>query len=246
MNKRFLPITIATSLLLLTALGGYLIPPASDEIPVRVLLDNKGGKVILTHTTHVKTLGHKCNSCHHTTGNDSHPPACSGCHTTKFDTTFRTEHQKMLDKKLCASCHHPTADINRFLHDEHADDYTGGDCQSCHHDESIETKPESCSNCHAGGSNAVSDLRDAVHERCADCHLDMYQNGIKGCSNCHERKQGNAGKTKQHVCSTCHNTPVDQLVPTTMNAFHGQCMHCHKKKNAGPAGDDACYQCHMR
>ena len=243
MHKRYLPITIATTLLFLVALGGYLVPAAPEEMPVRVLLDNKGGKVILAHASHAEILDRECGACHHTTGNAPNPPACSDCHAAKFDAAFRAEHKSTLKKNLCDSCHHRAATASRFIHDDHAADYTDGDCQTCHHDESIEPEPQSCSNCHMDDSG-LPRLRDAVHNRCADCHADMYDDGIKGCSNCHERDE--TREAKQIACSSCHETPVDQLLPTSMNAFHGQCMSCHQKMEAGPVDDDACYQCHMK
>ena len=246
MQKRYLPITVATAVLLLIALGGYLIPASSNSLPLRVLLDNKGGKVILNHAAHADIMDGACADCHHTTGNDPNPPACTDCHAAKFDAAFASSHQENLDEALCRSCHHPAADIERFNHDEHAVDMTGGDCQACHHDESIEPEPQACANCHTDGSNSVLRLRDAAHARCADCHSDMYDEGIKGCSNCHVRNTDSGQEPEPRACSDCHATPTDQLLPTTMNAFHGQCMGCHEEKGAGPSGDDACYQCHMK
>lgn len=246
MHKRYLPITIAAALLFLIALGGYIIPATPDEMPVRVLLKNKGGKVILNHAAHADLTDRDCGTCHHTTGSDPAPPSCTSCHTAKFDDAFRAEHQKSLGKEQCKSCHHPKADTSRFMHDEHAEDYTDGDCQTCHHAPSIEPTPQACSNCHMDGSNSVLRLRDAAHERCADCHADMYHDGIEGCRNCHERERETAAEPEKRACSGCHDTPADQLVPTTMNAFHAKCMGCHEEQGAGPFGDDACYQCHMK
>lgn len=246
MHKRYLPITIAAALLFLIALGGYIIPATPDELPVRVLLDNKGGKIILNHTAHADLMDQDCSACHHTTGNSPNPPACADCHAAKFDAAFRAEHQKALPGDQCGTCHHPAASINKFMHDEHADDYAGGDCQACHHDTSIESTPQSCSNCHMDGSNSVLRLRDAAHARCADCHADLYDKGIKGCATCHERNPVKTGEPEKRACSSCHDTPTDQLVPTTMNAFHAKCMGCHEEQGTGPFGYDACYQCHMK
>ena len=246
MHKRYLPITVGTALLFLIALGGYLIPATPEELPLRVLLANKGGNVILNHAAHAEVLDRECASCHHNTGNDAAPPTCTSCHAAKFDEAFIADHQKTLNEKYCRSCHHPAADISRFSHEGHATDYADGDCLTCHHDTSIEPVPQSCSNCHMDGSNSVLSLRDATHARCADCHSDMFDDGIRGCANCHERKQATDEKAETRACSDCHSTPTDQLLPTTMNAFHGRCMGCHEIQGAGPSGDDACYQCHMK
>lgn len=246
MQRRYLPIAIATAILLIVALGGYLIPASPEPLPLRVLLDNKGGKVILNHAAHAETMDGDCGACHHTTGDDRNPPACTDCHAAKFDAAFAEAHQKTLDDSLCRSCHHPAASVGNFDHDAHAADLTGGDCQTCHHDESIEPEPQACGNCHTDGTNSVLRLRDAAHARCADCHSDLYDEGLKGCTNCHVRKKEASTQPQKRACSTCHATPTDQLLPTTMNAFHGQCMGCHEEQGAGPAGDDACYQCHMK
>lgn len=245
MQKRYLPITIVTGILFLVALGGYLLPINPDGPPVRVLLENKGGKVVFNHTDHVATMDQECASCHHTTGNDPNPPACSDCHAGKFDEIFTVAHQKSIDNKQCSSCHHAGATIENFSHEDHESDYTD-DCTACHHDESIEAEPQSCGNCHMDGSNSVLSLKAASHKRCADCHEDMYLAGTTGCSNCHVRKQTAAKTAEPQACSSCHDAPADQLVPTSMKAFHGQCMGCHEKNATGPYGDDACYRCHMK
>ncbi|BDQ36494.1 cytochrome c [Pseudodesulfovibrio nedwellii] len=245
MQKRYLPIAIVTGVLFLIAVGGYIIPASSDGPPIRTLLDNKGGKVILNHASHVQTMQEDCGVCHHTTGNAQNPPACADCHAKKFDETFTAKHQNTLDDALCVSCHHLGATIDNFSHDDHVDDYSEGDCQSCHHDPSIESEPQACSNCHMDGSNSVLNLKKASHTRCADCHDDMYKDGIKGCSNCHTRST-NELEPAQQSCKSCHDTPADQLIPTTMNAFHTQCMGCHEDNGTGPFGDEACYQCHMK
>ncbi|WP_319543777.1 cytochrome c3 family protein [uncultured Pseudodesulfovibrio sp.] len=246
MQKRYLPIAIVTGVLFLIAAGGYIIPASSNGPPLRTLLDNKGGKVILNHINHIQTMQKDCGVCHHTSGNDVNPPKCTACHAKKFDDIFVANHQNTLDEKLCASCHHPSSTIDNFSHDNHADEYSGGDCLTCHHDPSIELEPQACSNCHMDGSNSVLNLKEATHTRCADCHDDMYKDGIKGCSNCHTRSVNLPGKLEQKTCTTCHETPVDQLIPTTMNAFHIQCMSCHEEMGKGPFGDEACYQCHMK
>jgi len=246
LQKRYLPIVIATGILFLAALGGYLAPTGPDGPPVRVLLENKGGKVILNHAQHIEDQSGQCADCHHTTGDNPNPPACSTCHVAKFDKTFAAEHQKTMDEKLCASCHHAGATIDRFDHDEHADDYANGDCGSCHHSEDIEPEPQACSDCHSNGDGSLPSLRDAAHARCADCHDDMFKEGTPGCTRCHERKTEPAATAEYRACADCHTVPTDQMIPTTMAAYHAQCMSCHEENGSGPFGDDACYQCHMK
>lgn len=247
MPRRYIPITVLTGVLLLVALTGYLIPAQSEGPPTRVLLENKAGKVIFAHKDHVAIQSDQCGSCHHTTGNDQAPPKCSSCHVKKFDDAFIADHQETLDEKLCVTCHHPSATIEKFSHDEHVEEYTADDCQACHHDESIEPEPQACSECHTSeGTDKVVSLRKANHTKCADCHDDFYLEGTKGCTRCHSRKPVKKDDFEPLACSSCHKVPTDQLIPTTTAAFHGQCMGCHKTNDSGPFGDEACYQCHMK
>lgn len=235
-----------TGILFLIAVGGYLAPASSDDPPLRVLLDNKGGKVILNHADHVQAMNQDCAACHHTSGNDQTPPACSDCHAGKFDQAFAAGHQDRLDAGQCVTCHHAGATIAKFSHQDHETEYTDNNCQTCHHDPAIEPTPQACSNCHIDGSNSVPSLRDASHARCADCHEDLYMDGLKGCSNCHVRNPAPTPDVETRACAVCHTVPVDQLVPTSMNAFHGQCRGCHEKTGSGPFSDETCYQCHMQ
>ena len=247
MQRRYLPIAILTGILFVAALTGYLIPARSDGPPMRILLDNKGGKIIFTHQAHIDTQDQSCVTCHHTSGNEQSPPSCTSCHVKAFDDTFIANHQDSIDERYCISCHHPTATIGNFSHDNHVNDYAKDDCQACHHDKTIEPEPQACSDCHdKKGDGAVLSLKQANHTRCGDCHSDLYEEGTKGCRNCHTREMAPSEKPDPQPCSSCHSEPTDQLVPTTMAAFHAKCMGCHEKQDIGPFGDDACYQCHMK
>jgi hypothetical protein len=245
LQKRFLPITILTGTLFLVALGAYLVPAGTPEEPVRVLLANKGGNVIFTHQTHAAMEGRTCAQCHHTSGDDPAPPACSDCHVKKFDDAFALAHQDAIDESQCVACHHPGASIVNFSHGDHAEEYAAGDCQTCHHDASIEPEPQKCSSCH-GKRDDILSLKEANHERCASCHEDIYAQGIKGCHTCHTREMAKTATPDPQPCADCHTEPVDQLVPTTTAAFHAKCMGCHEETKSGPYGDDACFKCHMK
>ncbi|MUM77039.1 cytochrome C [Pseudodesulfovibrio sp. F-1] len=253
MNRRFLPITLLTGTLFALALVGYLIPARSAAQPVRILLENKGGKVIFDHKVHTEMQGRACVDCHHTSGQDPAPPACSVCHVPKFDQSFVVGHLNTIDPKHCSACHHAEATIDNFDHDGHAEDYAANNCQACHHDASIEPTPQTCANCH-GQRLDIPTRKDAAHARCANCHDDLFDAGVSGCSACHVRKPvvspqpGNekGAAISPRPCSDCHAEQTDQLIPTTATAFHAQCMGCHEEKTSGPYGDDACFRCHMR
>lgn len=246
MQRRYLPIFILTGILFAAALVGYLIPADSADPPARVLMDNKGGKIILSHERHADTLAQNCARCHHTSGKSQTPLPCSDCHVKKFDENFLIDHQESFAKEQCAVCHHaPSTTAEMFSHDDHETDYAENDCQACHHDESIEPEPQSCSECHGKkATGSTPSLKDASHTRCADCHDDYFKEGIEGCASCHTREK--AKKSEPQSCADCHTEPVDALIPTTTKAFHTQCMSCHEEQDKGPFGDDACYQCHMK
>lgn len=247
MQRRYLPIAILTAILSVAALAGYLIPAQSEGPPVRLLLENKGGKVIFAHGAHVDYEAGQCATCHHTSGDEQQPPKCTSCHVATFDAAFKESHPERIDDRYCISCHHPKADIGNFDHDVHAMDYTGEYCQSCHHDESIEPEPQQCSNCHESEtSDEMLSLKQANHTRCADCHADLYEQGIAGCRNCHTREMPETTTADPVACSTCHDQATSALVPTTTNAFHGQCKGCHEEQGSGPYTDDMCSKCHMQ
>ncbi|MBI9079134.1 MAG: cytochrome c3 family protein [Pseudodesulfovibrio sp.] len=247
MQRQYFTISILTGILFVTALVGYLAPASSEVPPTRILLDNKGGNIIFTHASHAEREEQDCVTCHHTSGNDQTPPACTSCHAKKFDEVFVADHQESIKEKYCISCHHQEASIAKFSHDKHQTEYAEDDCQACHHEAEIEPEPQACSNCHKkNGTTDMLSLKKANHARCADCHEDMYDEGTKGCGNCHTHDSASTSEPETQSCANCHAEPVDIIVPTTTNAFHGQCMSCHEKQGKGPFGDDACYQCHMK
>lgn len=76
------------------------------------------------------------------------------------------------------------------------------------------------------------------------------------CSDCHHHPQGDQDT---RACGQCHQIPADGAVPAACNdchapdeiagsemmkasdAFHSQCIGCHKKMDAGP---QECASCH--
>lgn len=247
MQKRYFFITILTGLLLILSVAGYLYPPQPDVPATRILLVNKGGKVIFSHKSHIQIENDTCKSCHHTSVNNDDITSCGICHANKFDEHFAITHQETIRSEQCATCHHSTSDISLFSHIDHESDYTDQDCQSCHHDATIEPEPQACSNCHKESTEGTTpSLMKATHQRCADCHDDMYLEGLKGCRNCHSRTEQPVEKKQYQSCSNCHATPVNEMIPTRKEAFHAQCMGCHEEQGTGPFGNESCSQCHMQ
>ena len=61
------------------------------------------------------------------------------------------------------------------------------------------------------------------------------------CSDCHHNLE--EGETNPQACGECHE-PVsqDEDVPNRADAFHAQCIDCHKESGAGP---EKCALCHV-
>ncbi len=90
-------------------------PPAPDE-PVRIMFQNKGGKVLFTHQVHTEDLGYSCDDCHHEM-EDEDTYSCLGCHEAEGDEDLPSRADSMHDQ--CKGCH---------------EDVDSGpvDCNSCH------------------------------------------------------------------------------------------------------------------
>ncbi len=245
MKSRYIPILIVCGIFAAVAVGGQLMPAPSKANPIRLRFDNKGGDVVFTHQQHVD-IGFECNECHHESDNPGEIPiACGDCHPVEFDAAYAKSHQVDLPQESCTRCHHMEFGTLTWDHQEHIDSYSTG-CTDCHHGEDIEPEPMACSNCHGEEDDgATINLRDAVHVRCENCHSDMYEEKLAGCKHCHEQLPGKAG-AEQPTCASCHYDAEGPLLPTRMDAFHGQCMDCHETSGAGPYGEDSCTQCHTR
>lgn len=215
-------------------------------------MHNKGGQVIFTHQRHVGYVGDDCTKCHH----EKHPRfgagvmgdsalPCGACHVTEFNAQFSADHQKNLPPDTCVQCHHAELGPLTWSHDDHADQYASA-CTDCHHGTDIEAEPGSCRDCHeATADGAKLALRDAVHQRCANCHAEMYDKKLAGCSDCHTLLPGKI-EGPQPACSACHFESEALPLPGRMDSFHSQCMSCHEEMGAGPFGDGSCRSCHTR
>jgi len=90
-----------------------------------------------------------------------------------------------------------------FAHKVHAEDYAGGQCETCHHPSRPEkpaTAPQqACRNCHVKppqppmktGTQAAFHNPSATAGTCIDCHVRMNATGKKApttCMQCHKRE----------------------------------------------------------
>lgn len=119
MNRRLYPITILVVLLAVVAAAGYLIPAGAHEQPVRVLLPNKGGKVVFDHRVHVEDYSLECDACHHT--GDYETP-CAECHNAEAAEEQGIPNQMEAFHQNCMSCHEKTG----------GGPYGKDQCNQCH------------------------------------------------------------------------------------------------------------------
>lgn len=61
------------------------------------------------------------------------------------------------------------------------------------------------------------------------------------CTDCHHMYEESEG-TKPEACSECHMPDSDEESPKLSDAFHTQCIECHKDSGSGPT---ECTQCHV-
>ncbi|WP_432735301.1 cytochrome c3 family protein [Maridesulfovibrio sp. FT414] len=157
MKNRYIPITFIVAVCMIAAVAGFLFPPAVQENPARVVMDNSGGRVIFTHFTHAGEYGYECATCHHDDIGQDRPIPCGSCHPAAFDAKFRAEHQKNFpNTEACLRCHDevptgPLAEEDRPDKDNiplRADAFHG-QCMSCHENDGGPYGPDSCYECHA-------------------------------------------------------------------------------------------------
>ncbi|GAB1410446.1 cytochrome c3 family protein [Desulfovibrionales bacterium] len=249
MKKRYTPIIVVCGLLVLLIIGGQFTPAPSEELPIRLSLQNKGGHVVFTHSKHVeyaKEMGKDCVDCHHEAKKPTLTSAmpCGSCHATEFNAAFSSDHQTDLPQETCVQCHHTELGKLIYNHDTHAEEYASA-CTDCHHGPEIEAEPTACKTCHSDKADGNTPaLRDAVHAKCEGCHADMYEKKLEGCSECHELLPGKNG-SPQPACNSCHYEKADVIpLPQRMDSFHDQCMKCHEQAGKGPFGDQSCNRCH--
>lgn len=119
MNKRLYPITILVALLAVVAAAGYLAPAGEETQPVRVLLPNKGGKVVFEHLAHAETYGIECDACHHT--GDYEIP-CVECHNAEAAEEQGIPNRMEAFHMNCMGCHEEMG----------AGPYEKDQCNQCH------------------------------------------------------------------------------------------------------------------
>lgn len=71
--------------------------------------------------------------------------------------------------------------------------------------------------------------------------------GVEDCVLCHhggsDGVQDTSMSTEGIPCSDCHDVKPASNMTGLTNAYHGQCIGCHREQGKGPL---ACSQCHVR
>ncbi len=122
----------------------------------------------------------------------------------------------------------------------------GASCADCHHHyEEDEADLKACNSCHK------PEVSKAVPSICLDCHEpgEAHHSGEASesfaCADCHNT---NKEESPPQACSDCHEPDEieDQEKPMNFqkksDAFHTQCISCHKEYGAGPV---ECSSCHV-
>lgn len=110
---------VAIFIMIVTLITGIVCyasfnPPAPDE-PVRLMFQNKAGKVLFTHSGHMDNYGLDCLECHHNLDYDD-TYNCSDCHESTGDESMPSRvdafhfqcqgcHEDMGGPVECNSCH---------------------------------------------------------------------------------------------------------------------------------------------
>lgn len=247
-RKKYLPISIILILLMIVALSGYLSSADDRETSVRILIDDCGGKVVFSHLAHQNDYKISCVKCHHEKGGEQADYiACGLCHPVAFDKNYIENHKNLFpDKKTCVRCHHLEFFKAGFEHSEH--ESYADDCTDCHHGSDIEPEPQACKSCHLKAeAENIPNLQGATHDCCMRCHEDIFEKGFKGCSDCHAKKDMMKFKGLYSSCLPCHQVKkIKKLMPTRTDAFHKQCLSCHKELKKGPFGENSCNKCHFK
>jgi len=95
---------IAISIMVIFLVTGIICyasftPPAPEE-PIRLMFQNKGGKVLFTHSGHIGNYSLDCIDCHH---NDDGTYNCSQCHEATGDESLPSRADAFHSQ--CKGCH---------------------------------------------------------------------------------------------------------------------------------------------
>ena len=166
-----------------------------------------------------------CTVCHHHHSEIEKTPPCRECHGQPFKTLAKPG-LKGAYHRQCMNCHR-----------ESGSGPLG--CEECHEKRKAPGKNE------AKGPEGIKDTIQLGHiareygpvKFDHKIHLDMADT----CQDCHHH-HGEIEKTPP--CRECHNTRTTasgEKKPGIMDAYHKQCLDCHKGKGGGPQKCEGCH-----
>ena len=174
-------------------------------------------EVVFHHKIHVEVTD-SCEACHHHHGEVEATPPCRECHrTAETDDRGGVPSLKDAYHEQCLTCHRAS-------------------------DKEGKKSPLQCTDCHHSRNAPRTVDLGAVAKRYKAVTFDheMHVETTEFCTDCHH-----ASKTFDRIvaCGKCHAAdkgPEGKL--TLEDAFHKQCIGCHKKQDEGPQECDDCHE----
>lgn len=180
-------------------------------------LANEFGEVVFNHKLHVE-LTDRCEDCHHHHTDIEVTPPCRECH----------------NKTVSAAGGEPLG-LKDAYHQQ---------CLGCHKTTSTQGKKDSplkCTDCHLSRNEPESVELGHLAKKYAPVEFDhsSHSEALKFCTDCHHR---NTKFEKIQACRVCHHpSPEADNGMALEEAYHRQCIDCHKKMDEGP---QECSDCH--
>jgi hypothetical protein len=180
--------------------------------------------VKFSHKAHV-SYAESCDVCHHHHSEVERTPPCRECHGQPFKTLSKPG-LKGAYHRQCMNCHR-----------ESGSGPLG--CEECHEKRKGAPAAKEAQPIGIGTKISLGHIAKEHGPVAFDhkLHLDMAD----ACSECHHH-QGEVEKTPP--CRECHNTRATvkgEKKLGLMDAYHKQCLGCHKGKGGGPQGCDGCH-----
>jgi len=174
-------------------------------------------EVVFNHKLHVE-LSDNCESCHHHQKDYEVTPPCRECHNhAETEPGSKLLGLKDAYHEQCLNCHKSSTGKGKK---------SPLQCTDCHHSKNA---PRTVSLSSLAKTYKPIEFDHSMH---AD-------DAVEFCTDCHH-----ASKDYDRIvkCETCHKPgQADGKKVDLLNAYHLQCINCHKKNESGP---QECADCH--
>ncbi|GEM_PF-534039 len=169
--------------------------------------------------------------------------SCSECHHVYEDG--EKVPGAMSVGKECSDCHKVDKGKLKLKYAYHTQ------CIGCHLDK--DNGPILCQNCHDSDMGRINEEVFSSPQRPAALfthkpHIESDEIEGYTCCKCHHMYQKNKMLCSRIIgqeCSDCHLKDIEgaEGKRSLRNAYHNQCIGCHKEVNSGPL---ACGECHKK